>query len=354
MQARSRSLEVYLVLALLAAFAAAWLCVEAEAGELVARALRKEGAKREHYLLRAANLRAEGPRVVAALGPWVFALLALFHRGVRARLERLPSLRLAGLASGATLFAFLLLALEPARRPRLDPYLLTIAVALAGAAVGAGRALRRDRGLSAAALVIWLALWIPFDLRWLRQLWPGPSGLSYGGMAIWITTLAILGFGVASRSELGFRPPALRDLKLACGGLLAFGVVAIAIGLPLGFLRWNPQLDGPVLSRAIVHGLGLALTVALPEELFFRGVLDRGLEERFPKRPALTLAISSLAFGLMHWNNASQLEHKLGYVFLASIAGGAYGWVYRRSGALWAPVLFHTLIDLFWQLLLKR
>jgi len=98
--------------------------------------------------------------------------------------------------------------------------------------------------------------------------------------------------------------------------------------------------------------VGLFLTVALPEELFFRGILLRGLEKQF-SRKWIPLVISSLAFGLMHWNNASTLSTQITYISLAALAGVGYGWTYRKSGNnLLAAILVHTLVDWTWRIFL--
>jgi len=103
-----------------------------------------------------------------------------------------------------------------------------------------------------------------------------------------------------------------------------------------------------------VQFVGLFLTVALPEELFFRGILLRGLEKVFVKK-WIPLVISSMAFGLMHWNNVDTLSTQITYVSLATIAGLGYGWAYRKSGNnLLAAMLVHTLVDSIWKLFLTN
>jgi len=65
------------------------------------------------------------------------------------------------------------------------------------------------------------------------------------------------------------------------------------------------------------------------------------------------MVVSSLAFGLMHWNNVSTLSTQMTYVFLATIAGFGYAWAYKKSGNnLLAAVLTHTLVDWIWKLIL--
>ena len=103
----------------------------------------------------------------------------------------------------------------------------------------------------------------------------------------------------------------------------------------------------------VAHFVGLFLTVALPEEIFFRGILLHGLDQMTQRR-GWTLLLVSLAFGLMHWNNVSALGTKIAYVALATLAGAFYGWAYRKSGNnLLAAALSHTFVDLLWSVLFR-
>ncbi|MGE0707112.1 MAG: CPBP family glutamic-type intramembrane protease [Planctomycetota bacterium] len=350
MSAAPRPSPAFLLASALAALGGAWLCIEAEAAELITRGAAKH---REELLAAGRALRAEAPRFVAAVGPLLFALLVLTHPGARTRVAGLGARRAAGLAAGLTAWTFLLLGLAPARYPAFDPWSFAILVLAAIAVTLTGGELRRTGpGLTGPALLLWLAMWVPFDLRSYRALWLGPPGLDYAVFALWITTLAALAFGALPEDErLGLRLPGLRDLGHGLGWLLAFGALAIPLGLGLGFLKPNVGLDA---ASTVLAFLGILLTVALPEELFFRGVLDARLQASLPGRPWASLLASSSLFGLMHWNNAGSLRERLAYVFLATIAGGFYGLAYRRSGGLWAAVLAHTLVDVLWKLLLHR
>jgi len=133
--------------------------------------------------------------------------------------------------------------------------------------------------------------------------------------------------------------------------LIVIMALVIPPGLATGFLTFSipESYDIPKLA---IHFIGLFLTVALPEELFFRGILLRGLDKVFAKR-WIPLVVSSLAFGLMHWNNVGELSTQIIYVSLASVAGLGYGWAYRKSGNnLLAAILVHTLVDWIWRLFL--
>ena len=55
------------------------------------------------------------------------------------------------------------------------------------------------------------------------------------------------------------------------------------------------------------------------------------------------MAVASVIFGLAHLNNGPHPDIR--YFLLATLAGGTYGLVYRRTGTLLAPALTHTLVD---------
>lgn len=278
------------------------------------------------------------------LAPAFAAVVALFHPGVVAGLRALGHRRVAGVAAALVVWTFVV----PAGR--LDPY---GAVLLALWAAVPMLALRHepDPGrLTALGLLAWLVWWVPLDLRWYGDLWLGPRGGSYAATALLVTALAGAAFGALSRQgALELRAPAMRDVGVGLAALVAFGLIAIPVGLALGFLKaGGPAMGG---RQAFLVAFGLAFTVALPEELFFRGVLDAGLRPWFARAWA-SLAVSSAAFGLMHWNNRDRLGEQLAYVLLATVAGVFYGLAYRRAG-LWAAVTAHTLVDLVWQVFLR-
>lgn len=200
-------------------------------------------------------------------------------------------------------------------------------------------------------LALWILLWIPFDLRWYMEMLPAATD-TYTWWSIAISVIAVIGWYGYRGADIGYNlVPKFKDLRVALIALVMILAVVVPPGLLTGFLKFSipKSFDVP---KFIVQFVGLFLTVALPEELFFRGILLRGLEKMFSKR-WIPLVISSLAFGLMHWNNASTLSAQITYISLAAIAGLGYGWAYRKSGNnLFAAILVHTMVDWTWRLFL--
>lgn len=198
-------------------------------------------------------------------------------------------------------------------------------------------------------VALWILLWIPFDLRWSMEMHPL---LGYTWWSIAVSLIAIVGWKGYRNADVGFRlVPKLKDLYIALLALLMIMVVVVPIGLISGFLKFAiPEKFDAIILAA--HFIGIFLTIALPEELFFRGILLKGLEKVSSKK-WVPVVVSSLAFGLMHWNNVNGLSTQITYVILATLAGLAYAWAYKKSGNnLFAAILTHTLVDWIWRLVL--
>jgi len=235
---------------------------------------------------------------------------------------------------------------------KFDPYYAVIFAVIVFSVFGVLRQSRSiEYTLTWSDLALWLLLWIPFDLRWSMGLLTAVSD-PYTWWSIAISVIAVIGWHGYRGADIGFNlVPKLKDIRIALLALAMVLVLVIPIGLLTGFLVFYiPQsYDIPKLA---VHFIGLFLTVALPEELFFRGILLRGLDNLF-SRKWIPLVISSLAFGLMHWNNVNTLSAQLSYACLAAIAGVGYGWAYRKSGNnLFSAILVHTSVDWIWKLYL--
>lgn len=235
---------------------------------------------------------------------------------------------------------------------KFDPYYSVIFTAIVFAVFGVlKQAANQEFILTWTDLVLWLLLWIPFDLRWYMQMLPATND-SYTWWSVAISVVGVVGWVGYHRAGIGFNlTPRLKDLRIAVIALVLIMVVVVPPGLLTGFLSFHIPQSYPI-PKLTLHFVGLFLTVALPEELFFRGILLGGLDKLFSKK-WIPLVVSSLAFGLMHWNNASTLSTQITYVCLAAVAGVGYGWAYRKSGNnLLAAILVHTLVDWTWKLFL--
>jgi len=208
--------------------------------------------------------------------------------------------------------------------------------------------------------VVAVLFWIGFDHRYTMPLFDVFNDLSYILNGFWIASLMMMGYGYTygityhqdENTDRGL-VPTRTGLIAAQKGSLAASLIIIPAGILTGFLSWNPTWPG--ITDVIVGFIGIYLTIALQEELVFRGILLNEFDTfALPKNidALIPLVVTSFAFGLTHWNNETPayVPH---YIILATIAGLAYGWAYRKSG-LFGSMLTHTLIDWIWSLVLQR
>jgi len=123
---------------------------------------------------------------------------------------------------------------------------------------------------------------------------------------------------------------------------LLFGVKLLATMIAAGLGPSDPKRElGPfvdlVRSRnAWLVFLAAVVMAGLTEELLFRGVLSRTLEET---RLGFWLgaALASIAFAMMHQ------QYGTGGQFVIFAIGMTLSWIRSRSGSLWPAVLCHAL-----------
>lgn len=149
----------------------------------------------------------------------------------------------------------------------------------------------------------------------------------------------------------------VESLTPAAGGLERF---LANLCRPYGGEFWPEQLRVPS-SWLEYGGLGWVLVLAvevfataLPEEVFHRGYVMSALEERFvPKRRVLGVhfglgaVLASLLFALGHLVGMAQIGRLV--TFFPALV---FAWLWRRSGSLWAPALFHTAANVLMTVLL--
>lgn len=147
-----------------------------------------------------------------------------------------------------------------------------------------------------------------------------------------------------------FRFSVLRkDLSTGARFFFYYLPLGIPVALLVGFVRWSPgPLETWAHAGAIVgKALGIYLATALPEELCFRGILQRLLAGRLAA-PRAAQAISALAFGAVHLSYRDFPNYA--FAVTAALAGWFYGEAYRRGGVPAAAVT-HTLTVVTWTFL---
>lgn len=217
---------------------------------------------------------------------------------------------------------------------------------------GLAAALPLGRAGAVGDVLVVLAIWLPSEMKWLAGAFPWPRGGS-GHMLVsplGVDLLLLLMLVARRFDATGFTLRlGGRDAVRAAGAFVVFAAAGIPIGLSTGFLTYGVRAEGalPVLAGGAV----IFLFTAVPEEVLFRGFIQGLLDRRMGRSwPALGLA--SLIFGASHLNNGPTAPDWR-YFVLATLAGVAYGWVYRRTRRILAPALTHALVDLTWSVFLK-
>ena len=173
---------------------------------------------------------------------------------------------------------------------------------------------------------------------------PGPAipRLDYLGklMLVALGTMAFLSLRRLPRT--GYRFAISREDFLAGARNFALFVPAGAVvALSTGFLSWGPQPLGSWIDAAEFAGnaLGIYLAVALPSEMYFRGVLQNLLAARLG-RPQLALLITSALFGLSHLGRGFPNWE---YAAVTAVLGWFCGRAYAQRQSVVAAGVTHTL-----------
>jgi membrane protease YdiL (CAAX protease family) len=189
-------------------------------------------------------------------------------------------------------------------------------------------------------------LWLPIEFGAGAALIPQAQrgflhSVAYG-VAILLGLTLFLGFRRLGGMKYN-GPRAWRDLWLPLAGFVIVAPVLIGVGIAIGFIpppHWPSQ---PGAGMAAAVGIIFAGT-ALPEEILFRALIQNVLVQRFGDS-VRTLFIASLIFGCAHLDNGPQPLPNWRYMIEATIAGFAYGQVFRKSRTVLSSAALHTMVD---------
>jgi hypothetical protein len=196
-----------------------------------------------------------------------------------------------------------------------------------------------------------LAIGLPVEFGWLRNAWPSP-GLGSLAKLLMMDAALYAFLVVRALPDAGFSlRPRWRDLGVGMREWAFFAPFGIGIGVALAFLPAHARLPQP---GAFVAGWLVAFFfVALPEELFFRGVLQNLLEKSWERRSPgagriWALLAAAAVFGLSHFNKPGPFNGR--YVLLATLAGVFYGRAWRDRRRLACAAFTHATVDVVWAL----
>jgi len=196
--------------------------------------------------------------------------------------------------------------------------------------------------------VVLIILGLAVDLHFFSPAWPerGLGGMPKllfvdAGLYGYLVLRPIGGIGYDFRARASEFGIGLREF-------LFYTPFALAFGLLTSFLHFHQRWSSPLEFGAA--WLFTLFFIAMPEELFFRGLMLNLLERRTGTRWAL--AISAVLFGLAHFNKRAAFFNWK-YVVLAAVAGVFYGraWLSRRR--LLASSVTHATVDTVWSIWLR-
>lgn len=195
-----------------------------------------------------------------------------------------------------------------------------------------------------------LLIWLPVEFRWMYRIFPYPPPLTHTLTILMALSTAVAAFILVRHMDgvgyaIEWRPGFGWIVVL---NFIVFGVIAVFIGMRIGFLAWTPSLAR--LKTSPLEGLGILFFTAWPEEFLFRGVLQNVLTRSLKSQWA-GLILASAVFGLSHILHKPFPNWK--YAFLATIAGFFYGRAYIKSGSLTPGALVHGLVDISWHVLFR-
>jgi len=191
-----------------------------------------------------------------------------------------------------------------------------------------------------------LLLWLPLEFSAGASLIPRHAqGILHSvayGIAITLALIIFAGF----RSFPGLKinlPRHGRDYWLP---LAAFAVTAPGLavaGIALGFI---PPVHASTQSASrMLSAVGIVFAAtALPEEILFRSLIQNFLMLRFGSSTR-TLLVAAFIFGCAHLDNGPQPLPNWRYMILATIAGVAYGFVFRKASTVLSSATLHMLVD---------
>lgn len=153
------------------------------------------------------------------------------------------------------------------------------------------------------------------------------------------------------------------DLRLALLGAagLLVALVPLAILLDMAY----PAVEASPVLNTLVGAVLTYFLVALPQELFFRGFVQNGIErflesklwrgpgsftsargsDRLLQPRIIALLCSAMLSGAAYFNPMSYLHSNLLLTIIASLG---YGWIYQRTGKVTVSAITHMLVVWCW------
>jgi uncharacterized protein len=189
-------------------------------------------------------------------------------------------------------------------------------------------------------------LWLPLEFSAGAHLVPRAAqgflhSVAYG-IAILLALVLFAGFRAIPDMRFNL-PRHGRDYWLPLAGFAMVAPVLAVVGIGIGFIP-TPHLPTQSTGR-MMAAVGIIFAgTALPEEILFRSLIQNLLMLRFGAN-VRTLLAAAFIFGCAHLDNGPQALPNWRYMILATIAGVAYGAVFRKAATVLSSATLHTLVD---------
>lgn len=193
----------------------------------------------------------------------------------------------------------------------------------------------------AVVLSVLVGIYMP---HFLAGAWPYPGLAALS--KLYVADIALYLYVVGRRLEgMGYDlVPQWSAIEIGLREWCFFAPFGIGLGLALHFIRFHA--GWPPVGKTLGTLLATFVLIAIPEEMFFRGILQNLLETRLGRNGSL--AVTAILFGLAHFNKGAVFNWR--YVLLASIAGVFYGRAWRERRQTLASTVTHTAVDVIWAL----
>lgn len=192
------------------------------------------------------------------------------------------------------------------------------------------------------------ALAVPVPAHWLKGIWGWPEELYFflpliavcAGLCAFVVIRGLedVGYSLAWRKQ---------DVTRGAANFVVYAILALPLGYVTHFIRFHAHRVPA--GEFIFQFLGVYLTIAIPEELLFRGLLQNLLAKTIRRGPPgrYALIIASLIFGASHFHHPPIPNWR--YCIMATVAGLLYGDAYHARGRISCSALTHTLVDTIWR-----
>ena len=192
-----------------------------------------------------------------------------------------------------------------------------------------------------------LSLGLPVGAGWFRGIWLWPQDIYIFRPIFCVCAGAYAFLVIRNRKGAGYKL-LFKKADVIEGGVnyIAFVIIAIPLGLVLHFI--HPHAHHLNIFAFAADFVGIYLSVAIPEEFLFRGILQNLLVKTFkgPRRGQYGLMLASVIFGLSHLHHAPVPNWR--YAIMATVAGIFYGNTWRARKRTSASAFTHAMVDAVW------